>query len=116
MITITHGRATFTVQPDNAQAVHTHNALVDKSKGRKGRKFAKDKAQKREHDSSKRSYPDFYPGMTTADYISAYNKLNTYLFVGAHQEDKILSYTYADRPAAMLDPSIPEVVEELCHE
>lgn len=116
MITITHGRATLTVLPEHAEPTRDLLALIDKSKGVKGRKFAKDKAQKREHDSSKRSYPDFYPGMTTADYISAYNKLNAYLFVGAYAEDKILTYTHADRPAPMLDPSIPEVVEESCHE
>ena len=114
MITIKHARATLTVQPENAQMVHDLLALIDKSKGRKGRKFAKSKPAKREHDSSKRSYPDFYSGMSTADYIRAYTKLNAYLFVGAYLEDKLLTYTHADRPAAMLDPSIPEVEELPC--
>lgn len=114
MITITHNRATLTVQPENAESTRELLALIDKSKGRKGRKFKTEPVGRHNQkaDSRRRSYPDFYAGMTTADYISAYNKLNAYLFVGAYQEDKILAYTHADRPAAMLDPSIPEVIEE----
>jgi hypothetical protein len=114
-ITITHNRATFTVKPENAEPTRELLALIDKSKGRKGRKLPKDKGQAK-HDSSKRQYPMFYPGMRTADYISQYNSLNRYLFGGAYAEDKILSYTHADRPAAMLDPSIPEVTEEPCEQ
>ena len=110
MITITHNRATFTVKPENAEPTRELLALIDKSKGRKGRKLPKDKGQAK-HDSSKRQYPMFYPGMTTAEYVSRYVDLNKYLFVGAYAEDKILSYTYADRPAPMLDPLIPEVEE-----
>jgi hypothetical protein len=111
MITITHKTATLTVQPEHAESTRELLALIEKSKGRKGRKLPKAKAMKREHDSSKRSYPDFYPGMTTAEYIRAYTRFNAYLFVGGHAEDKILTYQHADRPAAMLDPSIPEVEE-----
>jgi hypothetical protein len=111
MITITHNRATFTVKPEHAEPTRELLALIDKSKGRKGRKLPRDKGHAK-HDSSKRSYPAFYAGMSTADYISQYNSLNRYLFVGTYAEDKILSYTHADRPAAMLDPSIPEVVCE----
>jgi hypothetical protein len=48
--------------------------------------------------------------MSTAEYISAYVSLNRYLFVG-NSTDKILTYQHADRPAAMLDPLIPEVEE-----
>ena len=114
MITIKHARATLTVQPENAEPTRELLALIDKSKGRRGRKFNKNAPVKREHDSSKRSYPDFYSGMSTADYIRAYTKLNAYLFVGAYLEDKRLTYTHADRPAAMLDPSIPEVEELPC--
>ena len=108
MIAINHNRATLTVLPEHAEPTRELLALINKSKGVKGRKFAKSKAQKREHDSSKRSYPAFYAGMSTADYISAYVSLNRYLFVGT-STDKILTYTHADRPAPMLDPSIPEV-------
>ncbi len=112
MITITHEKATFTVKPENAEQTRELLALIDKSKGRKGRKLPKDKGHVK-HDSSKRSYPVFAPGMTTAEYIRQYTSLNRYLFVGNYSEDKILTYTHADRPAAMLDPSIPEVVEVL---
>jgi hypothetical protein len=54
--------------------------------------------------------------MTTAEYIRQYTSLNKYLFVGAYAEDKILSYIHADRPAAMLDPSTPEVEELPCEQ
>jgi hypothetical protein len=116
MITITHEKATFTVKPEHAEQTRELLALIDKSKGRKGRKLPKDKPEKRGHDSSKRSYPTFYPGMTTAEYIGAYTRFNAYLFVGAYAEDKILTYVHADRPAAMLDPSIPEMVELPCEQ
>ena len=115
MITITHNRATFTVKPENAEPTRELLALIDKSKGRKGRKLPKDKGRVK-HDSSKRQYPMFYSGMTTAEYIRQYTNLNSYLFVGAYVEDKILTYIHADRPAAMLDPSIPEVMEEPCEQ
>jgi len=115
MITITHNRATFTVQPENAEQTRELLALIDKSKGRKGRKLPKDKGHAK-HDSSKRSYPVFAPGMTTAEYTRQYTSLNRYLFVGAHAEDKILAYVHADRPAAMYDPTQPEVVELPCEQ
>jgi hypothetical protein len=115
MITITHNRATFTVKPENAEPTRELLALIDKSKGRKGAKLTRPKGQAK-HDSSKRSYPVFAPGMTTAEYIRQYTSLNRYLFVGAHAEDKILAYVHADRPAAMLDPSTPEVVELPCEQ
>jgi hypothetical protein len=107
MITIKHARTTFTVRPGNGQAVHDTLALIDKSRGRKGRKLPKEKASNRKHDSSKRSYPVFIPGMTTADYIRQYTGLNSYLF-----GDGAVTYSHADRPAPMLDPSYPEVVAE----
>jgi hypothetical protein len=113
MITITHNRATFTVKSENAEQTRELLALIDKSKGRKGAKLTRPKGQAT-HDSSKRQYPMFYPGMTTAEYIRQYINLNRYLFVGAYDEDKILSYTHADRPAAMYDPTIPEVEELPC--
>ena len=115
MITITHGKSTFTVKPENAEQTRELLALIDKSKGRKGRKLPKDKGQAK-HDGSKRSYPTFYDGMTTAEYIRQYTGLNRYIFVGAYAEDKILSYTHADRPAPMLDPSIPEIEALPCEQ
>jgi hypothetical protein len=116
MITIQHARATLTVQPEHAQATHDLLALIDKTKGKRGVKLTRPKAIRREHNSGLRTYPAFYPGMSTADYISAYIALNKYLFVGRYEEDKILSYTHADRRAPELDPTIPEVLEELCEQ
>ena len=104
MITITHGKATFTVKPEHAEPTRELLALIDKSKGRKGRKLPKDKGQAK-HDGSKRSYPTFTVGMSTADYVARYAALNGHLSLAK------VGYTHADRPAAMLDPSIPEVEE-----
>ena len=97
MITITHGKATFTVKPENTQGVYDLLALIDKSKGRKGRKLKRETAVRRQ-------YPVFTPGMSTAEYVRRYAALNTPLIP--------VTYEHADRPAAMLDPSIPEVVCE----
>ena len=108
MITITHNRATFTVNPQNAEPTRELLALIDKSKGRKGRKLPKDKGHAK-HNSMSRFYPTFYLGMSTAEYIGAYTRFNAHLFVGAGSDDTLLAYTHADRPAPMLDPSIPEV-------
>jgi hypothetical protein len=113
MITINHNRATLTVKPENAEPTRALLALIDKSKGRKGAKLTRPKGQAK-HDSSKRSYPVFQPGMSTAEYIRQYTSLNRYLFVGTYAEDKILSYMHADRPAPMLDPLIPEVEKLPC--
>jgi hypothetical protein len=116
MITINHMRATLTVKPEHAQTTYDLLALIDKTKGKRGAKFKKDTAIRREHNSGLRSYPAFYPGMSTAEYISAYTALNKYLFVGRYDCDKILSYEHADRRAPELDPSTPEVLEELCEQ
>jgi hypothetical protein len=105
MITITHGKATLTVQPQNAEPTRALLALIDKSKGRKGRKLPKDKGHVK-HDSSKRHFPAFTPGISTAYYVARYAALNRHLHLAK------VDYAHADRPAAMLDPSIPEVVCE----
>ena len=109
MITITHGKATFTVQPQNAEQTRELLALIDKSKGRKGAKLTRPKGNPK-HDSSKRSYPVFEPGMSTADYIGAYAVLNDRLSLAK------VNYEHADRPAPMLDPSIPEVEALPCEQ
>lgn len=101
MITITHNRATFTVKPENAEPTREVLALIDKSKGRKGRKLKRETAVRRQ-------YPVFTPGMSTAEYVRRYAALNTPLIP--------VTYEHADRPAAMLDPSIPEVVELPCEQ
>ena len=104
MITISHNRATLTVQPENAEPTRELLALIDKTKGRKGRKFAKIRSNPK-HESMRRYYPVFEPGMSTADYLARYATLNAGLHLAK------VNYTHADRPAAMLDPSIPEVEE-----
>lgn len=104
MITIKHARATLTVQPENAESTRELLALIDKSKGRKGRKLPKDKGNPKLNSMS-RFYPVFKPGMTTAEYVKLYALQNDRLHLAK------VNYTHADRPAAMLDPSIPEVEE-----
>jgi hypothetical protein len=104
MITITHNRATFTVKPENAEPTRELLALIDKSKGRKGAKLTRPKGHAK-HDSSKRHFPAFAAGMSTADYVARYAALNGHLHLAK------VDYEHADRPAAMLDPSTPEVVE-----
>ncbi len=76
MITIKHNRATFTLRPENAPAVHDLLALIDKSKGKRGPKFERPKGIDKHH-SSKRDYPVFNPSvMRTSDYVTAYVALN----------------------------------------
>lgn len=105
MVIIKHARATLTVQPQNAETTRELLALIDKSKGRKGRKLPKGEGQKPKHTSMSRFYPAFHAGMTTADYVKLYALQNDRLHLAK------VNYTHADRPAAMLDPSIPEVQE-----
>ncbi len=109
MITITYNRATFIVKPENAEPTRELLALIDKSKGRKGRKLPKDKGHVK-HDSSKRQYPVFAPGMTTSDYVARYAALNGHLHLAK------VDYEHADRPAAMYDPTQPEVEELPCEQ
>lgn len=104
MITISHNRATLTVQPENAEPTRELLALIDKTKGRKGRKFKKSTDPK--HNSMSRFYPVFYAGMSTAEYVKLYALQNDRLHLAE------VNYEHADRPAPVLDPSIPEVTEE----
>jgi hypothetical protein len=116
MITITHEKATFIVKPENAEPTRELLALINKSKGKKGRKFSKyqiDDDGKRRivgPGSMSRFYPVFAPGMTTAEYVKLYALQNDRLHLAK------VKYTHADRPAAMLDPTIPEVVEVTCEQ
>jgi hypothetical protein len=112
MITIQHASAMFKVKPEHEQSTRDLLAIIDKSKGKRGAKLERPKAIRREHNSGLRTYPTFYSGLSTADYISAYVALNRQFFVGNYADDKILSYAHADRRAPELDPSTPEVVEE----
>lgn len=106
MITIKHAKSTFQVLPVNAEPTRALLALIDKSKGLKGRKFKR--ASDPKHDSMKRDYPAFTPDMTTGEYLRQYASLN-------HKRVNLLpvEYTCADRPAPMLDASMPEVIEEV---
>jgi hypothetical protein len=109
MITITHNRAIFTVKPENAEPTRELLALIDKSKGRKGAKLTRPKGQAK-HDSSKRHFPTFTPGMSTSDYVARYAALNGHLHLAK------VDYEHADRPAAMYDPTQPEVEELPCEQ
>ena len=104
MVIIKHNRATLTVQPEHAESTRELLALIDKSKGAKGRKLPKDKGHPK-HNSMSRFYPTFAAGMSTADYVARYAALNGHLHLVK------VNYEHADRPAAVLDPSIPEVEE-----
>ena len=76
MITIKHGRATFTVKPENEQMIRDLLATIDKSKGKRGAKLTRPKGIDK-HNSSKRDYPQFNPRvMLTSDYVTAYTALN----------------------------------------
>jgi hypothetical protein len=76
MITIKHGRASFTVKPENAPAIHDLLATIDKSKGKRGAKLERPKGIDK-HNSAKRDYPKFNPEcMLTSDYVTAYTALN----------------------------------------
>jgi hypothetical protein len=112
MITIQHNRAKFTVQPEHAQTTYDLLALIDKSKGRKGRKLAQDKGIAK-HDSRKREFPQFNLfSMLTSDYVTAYVALNhARLRLAPLKIEPALNRTPHE-----LDPSLPEVVEELCEQ
>jgi hypothetical protein len=109
MITITHKTAILTVQPENAESTRELLALIDKSKGRKGRKLPKDKGNPKLNSMS-RFYPAFHAGMTTTEYVKLYALQNDRLHLAE------VNYEHADRPAPMLDPSIPEVEELPCEQ
>ena len=104
MITIQHDRARLTLKPEHAQEAHDMLARIDKGKGKP--KLPAPKANPK-HDSRKRDYPAFEPGMATADYVARYVALN---YTRLHLAP--IGHTHADRPAPMLDPSYPEMVQE----
>jgi hypothetical protein len=106
MITIKHGRSTFTVRPENAEPIRELLARIDKGKRIK---LDRPKGQAK-HDSSKRDYPRFNPEcMLTSDYITAYTALN-------HSRLHLEPCDFApalNRTPAGLDPAMPEVLEEV---
>jgi hypothetical protein len=96
MIEFTHKTTQYRLKPENAQA---YRAALDKPK--------KHKPEALSTKNLRRDYPIFEPGMKTADYLVLYGALNSRLFLTT------LEYAHADRAAAMLDPTQPEVLEEL---
>jgi hypothetical protein len=112
MITITHARATLTVKPENAQSTHDLLTLIDKTKGKRGAKLTRDKGQDK-HDSRKRAFPQYNPAcMLTSDYVTAYHALNhARLHLAPLKIEPALNRTPHE-----LDPTVPEVVEELCEQ
>jgi hypothetical protein len=97
MIEFTHATTRFTVKPENAQEYRRLAANPPKIKRKVDAK----------NDSMKRGYPQFYAGMTTADYLTQYASLNSRLLLKGE------GFTFADRAAPMLDAAQPEVLEEL---
>jgi len=112
MITITHNRAALTVKPENAQSTHDLLALIDKTKGKRGAKLTQPKGIAK-HDSRKRDFPQFNSfSMLTSDYVTAYVALNhARLHLAPLKIEPALNRTPHE-----LDPSTPEVVEELCEQ
>ena len=109
MITIKHARATLIVKPEHAQSTHDLLALIDKTKGKRGVKLARDKGQEK-HDSRKRAFPQFNPRMMlTSDYVTAYVALN---HARLHLAPLKIEPT-VNRTPPELDPTVPEVLEEV---
>lgn len=98
MITIQHQTTRFTVLEQNAQK---YRAILDSGKPVKFR---------RPRDvSAKRDYPVYTPGMSTSDYLAAYDRINA-----GHRLLPIQHYCDNwHKPATLLDPTIPEVIGEL---
>ena len=109
MITITHNRATFRVKPEHAQTTYDLLALIDKTKGKRGAKLARDKGQEK-HDSRKRAFPQYNPQMMlTSDYVTAYVAMNhARLRLAPLKIEPALNRTPPE-----LDPTVPEVVMEV---
>jgi hypothetical protein len=98
MIEFTHATTRYTVQPENAQA---YRAALGKP--------AKHKSVALSSKNLTRQYPAFLAGhTTTAEYVRAFQSQ----FDGMHHPIKHDCPNY-HAPAPMLDPSIPEVLEEL---
>lgn len=97
MIEFTHATTRYTVKPENAQE---YRKLAAKPPAIK-------RKVDRSHDATRRDYPAFYAGMTTADYLAQYASFNARLLLKGE------GFMFADRAAPMLDATQPEVLEEL---
>ena len=112
MITIKHKTATLIVKPEHAQATYDLLALIDKTKGKRGAKLTRPKGIAK-HDSRKRDFPQFNSfSMLTSDYVTAYVAMN-------HARVRLAPLKIeptVNRTPPELDPSTPEVLEELCEQ
>lgn len=99
MILITEKTTRYTVQPENEAKVR---ALIAKA--------VNPCRKRRMHADTSRVYPRFKPGMTTGEYIAAYGGQRP---PGAPSAPVLIDKTWPgwDRPAPMLDPSMPKCVE-----
>jgi hypothetical protein len=97
MVDFTHTNTRFTVLPQNAQA---YREALDKP--------TKHKFLALSSFNLKRSYPKFFPGMSTADYVRVFNVQ----FDGMQHPIKHDCANYYET-APMLDAAQPEVLEEL---
>lgn len=98
MIDFNFETARFHVTEANATK---YRAMLDSGKPRK---FSKGSDA-----SLKRFYPDFKPSMSTAEYVSQFVRLNDAIKL-ARLEHECPNY---HEPAPMLDPTFPEVTEEI---
>ena len=64
------------------------------------------------YEDDKRRFPRFYPGMRTAAYIGLYQDL-TAVARGHGTGYPRLTFSHRMGPAPMLDPMVPEVIEEV---
>ena len=97
MITITAGKAVFSVRPENAEKARAALALFAKGKGKKY-------LGKQSKDA--RAFPVFVPGMSTQAYINKFFTLNA-IYCNYHAAKQFDLSNAADS-SPMLDPAIPE--------
>jgi hypothetical protein len=97
MIEFKHGNTQYKVSESNAAR---YRAILDSGK------FPNTSSKK-----PSRKYPEFYPGMTTAEYVESYVAKNDR---GCGMQHSV-TYTCPryDLPAPMLDATQPEVIEEI---
>lgn len=94
MIQFTHEGTRYTCKPETALKLRE---LLAKPK----------KHKPAAHAAVKRSFPTFVQGMTTAEYVALFNSQMDNLF-----KPFPLSCENYHKPAPMLDPSIPDCVED----
>jgi hypothetical protein len=107
MVRFTHCGMTLETLPHRTQVIRN---LLDKA--------SKPAKWRRPRFTEKRVFPQFEPGMTTAEYITEYHKINeSRCGPGGNYNGvnlKATPYTTdLDRPAPMLDPTLPELWEDL---